>query len=402
MSRPLFSRRNLVRTLAISPVAFAVTSAARAQSSPEASPNATPASRIEGISSTSFGTVEGQPVDQYTLSNKNGIEVKILTYGAIIQSLMAPDRDGKLANIVLGFDNIDDYVAKSPYFGALVGRYANRIAKGAFTLDGKSYKLAINNDPNTLHGGVKGFDKQLYSGKESKAGDGVSLELSRTSPDGEEGYPGALTYSVTYTLTDKDELRMEYKATTDKTTVINLSNHSYFNLAGEGSGSVFDHTLQLNASNYTPVDETLIPTGEIAPVAGTPFDFTTAKLIGRDIRDGSDAQIVIGRGYDHNFVLDRPKGDVTSLQTAARVVDPASGRVLEMHTTQPGIQFYSGNFLDGTFAGTSGKVYRQGDAFALETQHFPDSPNQPSFPTTVLKAGETFQSTSVWTFSTEK
>lgn len=399
MSRPLVNRRSLVRSLAISPILLAAGSAAYAQSSPEASPNTTPAGTMGGVA---FGTVEGQPVDQYTLSNKNGIEVKILTYGAIIQSLMVPDRDGTLGNIVLGFDNIDDYVAKSPYFGALVGRYANRIALGKFTLDGTTYTLAINNDPNTLHGGVKGFDKQIYTAKESQSSDGVSLELSRVSPDGEEGYPGALTYSVIYTLTDKDELRMEYKATTDKTTVVNLSNHSYFNLSGEGSGSVFDHMLHLNASMYTPVDETLIPTGEIVPTSGTPFDFTTAKPIGQDIRDGSDPQIIIGRGYDHNFVLDRPKDDTTSLQLAARVADPASGRVLEMHTTQPGIQFYSGNFLDGTFAGTSGKVYRQGDALALETQHFPDSPNQSSFPTTVLKPGETFQSMSVWIFSTEQ
>lgn len=402
MYQPLVTRRSLVRSLAISPVFLAAASVASAQSStPEASPNATPAGTMNGKSSTSFGTVEGQPVELYTLTNKNGIEVKIMTYGAIIQSLKVPDRKGTLANIVLGFDNVDDYVTKSPYFGALVGRYANRIAKGKFTLDGKTYTLAINNDPNTLHGGKKGFDKQIYKAQESQASDGTSLELSRVSPDGEEGYPGTLTYSVTYTLTDKNELRLEYKATTDKDTVINLSNHSYFNLAGEGSGTVFDHQLQLKASHYTPTDKTAIPTGEIAPVAGTSFDFTTAKAIGRDIRDGKDPQIIIGRGYDHNWVLDRPQGDTTSLQLAARVVEPTSGRVLEMHTTQPGIQFYSGNFLDGTFAGTSQRVYRQGDALALETQHFPDSPNQPSFPSTVLNPGETFQSTSVWTFSTQ-
>lgn len=402
MFQPLVTRRSLVRSLAISPVLLAAASAASAQSStPEASPNATPAGTMNGKSSTSFGTVEGQQVELYTLTNKNGIEIKIMTYGAIIQSLKVPDRKGTLANIVLGFDNIDDYVAKSPYFGALVGRFANRIAKGMFTLDGKTYTLAINNDPNTLHGGKVGFDKHIYKAKESQASDGTSLELSRVSPDGEEGYPGTLTYSLTYTLTDKNELRLEYKATTDKDTVINLSNHSYFNLAGEGSGLVFDHQLQLKASHYTPTDKTAIPTGEIAPVAGTPFDFTTAKAIGRDIRDGKDAQIIIGHGYDHNWVLDRPKDDTTSLQLAARVVEPTSGRVLEVHTTQPGIQFYSGNFLDGTFAGTSQKVYRQGDALVLETQHFPDSPNQPSFPSTVLKPGETFQSTSVLTFSTE-
>lgn len=399
------SRRHLVHSAAVSPVLLALAAsgvAVHAQSStPQASPNATPASTIPGIASTSFGTVEGQPVEQYTLSNANGIEVTILTYGAIIQSLKVPDRDGTLGNIVLGFDNIDDYVAKSPYFGALVGRFANRIAKGTFTLDGNTYTLPINNDPNSLHGGDKGFDKHIYKAEQSKANDGVSLKLSRVSPDGEEGYPGTLAYSVTYTLTEKNELRLDYEATTDKDTVINLSNHSYFNLAGEGSGTIYDHQLQLNASHYTPTDKTAIPTGEIAPVAGTPFDFTTAKAIGRDIRDGKDPQIIIGRGYDHNWVLDRPEGDTTSLQLAVRVAEPTSGRVLEMHTTQPGIQFYSGNFLDGTFAGTSGKVYRQGDAIALETQHFPDSPNQPNFPSTVLKPGETFTSTTVWTFSTE-
>lgn len=338
--------------------------------------------------------------EQYTLANDNGMTVTILTYGAIIQSLTVPDKDGKPGNVVLGFDNPDDYATKSPYFGALVGRYANRIAKGQFTLDGQTYTLAINNDPNSLHGGTKGFDKQIYTARPFTAEDGPALELSRTSPDGEEGYPGALTYSVTYTLTGKNELKIDYHATTDKPTVVNLSNHSYFNLAGEGSGAITDHVLELNASHYTPVDETLIPTGEIAPVAGTPFDFTTAKAIGQDVRDGSDEQILIGRGYDHNFVLDRPDGDTSSLQLVARVQEPTSGRVLEVHSTEPGVQFYSGNFLDGTFAGTSGKVYRQTDAFALETQHFPDSPNQPDFPTTVLNPGEEFSSSTVWVFST--
>lgn len=338
--------------------------------------------------------------EQHTLSNDNGMAVTILTYGAIIQSLTVPDREGTPGNVVLGFNNLDDYVNLSPYFGAVVGRYANRIANGQFTLDGQTYTLATNNVPNSLHGGEKGFDKQIYSARPFVAEYGPALELSRTSPDGEEGYPGALAYSVTYTLTNTNALRIDYRATTDKTTVVNLSNHSYFNLAGEGSGSIVDHVLELNASNYTPVDESLIPSGDIVPVTGTPFDFTTAKAIGQDLRDASDGQIVIGRGYDHNFVIDRPAGD-RSLALVARVHEPTSGRVLEVHSTEPGVQFYSGNFLDGTFAGTSGKVYRQTDAFALETQHFPDSPNQPNFPTTVLNPGEEFTSTTVWTFSTE-
>ena len=406
-------RRTVLRGLAGVPVAaLALPAVARGQTpgaspaaSPQVSPAASPAATIPGITQSAFGTPTTQgaasPVEweQYTLTNDNGMAVTILTYGAIIQSLTVPDKNGDPANVVLGFDNTDDYATKSPYFGAIVGRYANRIAKGTFTLDGQTYTLPINNDPNSLHGGDTGFDKQLYAARPFTAEDGPALELSRTSPDGEEGYPGALTYAVTYTLTQDNVLRIAYTATTDKATVVNLSNHSYFNLAGEGSGSIVDHVLHLNASHYTPVDETLIPTGEIAPVAGTPFDFTTAKAIGQDLRDGSDAQIVIGRGYDHNFVIDRTAGD-TALALVARVEEPTSGRVLEVHSTEPGVQFYSGNFLDGTFAGTSGKVYRQTDAFALETQHFPDSPNQPDFPSTVLKPGETFTSTTEWRFST--
>jgi aldose 1-epimerase len=362
------------------------------------SPGATPAGTM-GLSGEPFGEVDGEQVERYTLTNANGMEVAILTYGGIIQSITAPDRDGAMANVALGFDNIEDYVAKSPYFGAIVGRYANRIALGQFTLEGETYQLAINNDPNTLHGGDKGFDKVIWTASEVESDDGQSLVLSYTSPDGEEGYPGTLDVSVTYTLTDANEIRIDYHATTDAPTVINLSNHSYFNLAGEGSGSIYDHELQLNASTFTPVDETLIPTGEIAPVADTPFDFTTAKPIGQDIRDGTSEQIVIGRGYDHNFVLDRDEGDDTSLVEAARVVEPTTGRVLEITTTEPGVQFYTGNFLDGTFAGTGGQVYRQGDAFCLETQHFPDSPNQPDFPSTELRPGEEFTSTTVYAFS---
>ena len=354
-----------------------------------------------GISVETFGEIEEGAVEKYTLTNVNGMEVSVLAYGAIIQSLKVPDRDGNLANVVLGFDSVQDYVDKSPYFGAVVGRFANRMARGAFELGGQSYKLAINDDPNTLHGGEKGFDKQIWVAEEFESPDGSGIVLSRTSPDGEEGFPGTLDVTVTYTLTEDNELRIDYAATTDALTVINLTNHSYFNLAGEGSGAIFDHELQLNASTFTPVSETLIPTGEIAPVAGTPFDFTTSKPIGRDLRDGSDVQIVIGRGYDHNFVIDRPSADDTSIIVAAVATDPGSGRVLTVSTDQPGIQFYSGNFLDGTFAGTSGSVYRQGDAFCLETQHFPDSPNRPDFPSTELAPGDTFNSTTVFAFSTQ-
>jgi len=354
-----------------------------------------------GIASELFGEVDGQPVERYTLTNANGMQVSILTYGATVQSIMVPDRDGTMGNVALGFDNIEDYDTISPYFGSIVGRYANRIAEGTFTLDGETYELAINNDPNTLHGGDEGFDNQIWMAAEVESADGPAVAFSHTSPDGEEGYPGTLDVTVTYTLTDSDEIRIDYAATTDAPTVINLSNHTYFNLAGEGSGSIYDHELQLNASNYTPVDETLIPTGEIAPVAGTAFDFTTAKPIGEGIRDASNEQIMIGLGYDHNFVLDRDAPDDTTMIQAAEVVDPASGRVMTVTTTEPGIQFYSGNFLNGAFGGPSGQAYRQGDGFCLETQHFPDSPNQPDFPTTELRPGEEFTSTTVYAFSTD-
>ena len=371
---------------------------AASQATPAA--GATPVAAA-GITSEPFGDVEGQGVDLYTLTNANGMEVKIMTYGGIVQSINVPDRDGQMANVALGFATLDEYVAGNPYFGCIVGRYGNRIARGTFTLDGKTYRLALNNGENTLHGGEKGFDKFVWGASQvPDVQDGVALKLSRVSPDGEENYPGTMMVDVTYTLTNTDELQIDYHATTDKATVVNLTNHTYFNLAGEGSGTVANQQLQLNASNYTPVDETLIPTGEIAPVAGTPFDFTTATAIGDRIRDGSSEQITFGRGYDHNFVLDRPSPDDTSMIVAGTVTDPESGRTMEIRTTEPGIQFYSGNFLDGTITGPSGKVYRQGDAFALETQHYPDSPNQPTFPTTVLQPDQEYTSTTVYAFST--
>ena len=353
-----------------------------------------------GISSEPFGEADGQPVDLYTLTNANGMEVKIMTYGGIIQSIRVPDRNGTMANVTLGYATLDEYLAAGnpSYFGCITGRYANRIARGTFVLGDQTYRLALNNGENSLHGGKKGFDKQVWAAEEVTGGDGVGLKLSRTSPDGEEGYPGNLAVDVTFTLTDDNELKFDYHATTDKTTVLNLTNHSYWNLAGDGVGSINDHQLQLMASNYTPVSATLIPTGEIAPVAGTPLDFTTPHAIGERVRDNFE-QLVFGRGYDHNFVLDRPSPDDTTMMLAARVVEPTSGRTLEISTTEPGIQFYSGNFLDATLIGAAGKMYRQGDGFALETQHFPDSPNHPNFPSTVLEPGQEFNSTTVYAFS---
>src|SRR6266542_2533667 len=352
------------------------------------------------ITKAPFGTLaDGTKVDVYTLTNSHRVEVKILTYGGILQSIRIPDRHHRFANVALGFDNLADYVAKSPYFGCITGRYANRIALGTFTLDGVVYHLPINNPPNSLHGGTVGLDKHIWATTPFRRGGEVGLVMKFTSPDGDQGYPGTLSATVTYTLTRSNEIRMEYRATTDKATVVNLTNHSYFNLAGEGSGDTYDHRLFLNADRYTPVDPTLIPTGEIAPVAGTPLDFTRPTAIGARIRDAFP-QLVIGRGYDHNWVLNRR--DTTSLVVAARVSEPRSGRVLTVLTTEPGIQFYAGNFLDGTLVGTSHRMYRQSDGFALETQHFPDSPNHPNFPSTVLRPGQLYQTTTVFQFSTTR
>jgi len=384
---------------------FAIISAAFSFAPRAAAQEGTPspvASPTSGgtITKEPFGTVDDKGVDRYTLTNANGMSIKILTYGGILQEINVPDNSGTMGNVALGFKTVDEYVKGSPYFGCITGRYANRIARGTFNLEGKRYFLALNNGTNALHGGVKGFDKQIWTAEEVNSADGVGLKLTYTSKDGEEGYPGTLDAAVTYTLTNDNEIKIDYLATTDAPTVVNLTNHSYFNLAGEGTGSILDHQLTLNASNYTPTDATAIPTGEIAPVAGTAFDFTSPHAIGERIRDGSDKQIVIGHGYDHNFVLDRPSPDDTSLILAATVTEPTTGRKMEVYTTEPGIQFYSGNFLDGTLVGTSGGVYRQGDGFALETQHYPDSPNQPDWPTTELKPGEQYQTQTIYKFST--
>ncbi|MEU7370455.1 aldose epimerase family protein [Streptomyces hygroscopicus] len=344
-----------------------------------------------------FGTLQdGTAVDRWTIENGR-TRLSVLSYGGVVQSLEIPDRHGRRANVSLGFADLDSYVANSPYFGALIGRYGNRIARGAFTLDGTTYQLPVNDGPNSLHGGDKGFDKHVWSVEPFRKGADVGLTLRRVSPDGEMGYPGTLTVRVDYTLTAAGDFRIDYQATTDKATVVNLTNHTYYNLAGEGSGSVYGHRLEIAAARYTPVDKTLIPTGELAKVAGTPFDFRRAKEIGRDIREAHQ-QVLYGQGIDHNFVLD--KGITSRPEHVLTVTEPESGRVMRIATTEPGVQFYTGNFLTGAFAGTSGRVYRQGDAFALETQHFPDSPNQPSFPSTVLRPGQTYRSTTVHSFST--
>ncbi|MEU8751625.1 aldose epimerase family protein [Streptomyces chartreusis] len=343
-----------------------------------------------------FGRLaDGTKVYSWSLAN-GGTRMKVLSYGGVVQSLEIPDRRGHYANVSLGFDNIEDYVAGSPYFGALIGRYGNRIGKGQFTLDGKAYQVNVNDGANSLHGGAKGFDKRVWDVEPFTKGSDVGLHLYYTSVDGEMGYPGTLKVKVTYTLTKYGDWRIDYAATTDKATVVNLTSHVYWNLAGEGSGTIENHELKIDASRYTPVDSGLIPTGELAPVAGTPFDFRRSKRIGEDLRDAHQ-QLLYGKGIDHNWVLD--KGISPRPEWIATLKDPSSGRTLRMASTEPGLQFYSGNFLDGTLVGTGGRTYRQGDALCLETQHFPDSPNKPSFPSTVLRPGQTYRSTTIHSFS---
>jgi aldose 1-epimerase len=349
-----------------------------------------------GVVKRVFGTMpDGKAVESFTITNANGIEVTAIPYGAIITSLKTPDRSGQRGDIVLGFDSLDGYLKEHPYFGAIVGRYGNRIAGGRFTLGGQTYTLAKNNGANSLHGGIKGFDKVLW---EAAPLGSNAVVFSRTSADGEEGYPGNLKVRVTYTLTDKNELIVDYFATTDKATPVNLTQHSYFNLSAGKSEDILGHELTINADRYTPVDATLIPTGELASVQGTPFDFRKPVAIGKRI-DADHPQLANGKGYDHNWVLNRTG---SGLQLAARVVDPASGRTLEVRTTEPGMQFYAGNFLDGTLKGKGGQVYKRRSGFCLETQHFPDSPNQPKFPSTTLKPGQEYRSQTVFTFGVNR
>ncbi|MBI1879877.1 MAG: galactose mutarotase [Chloroflexi bacterium] len=331
----------------------------------------------------------------YTLTNKTGAGAKITDYGGIVLSLDAPDRSGALGDVVLGFDTLEEYLRGNPYFGALIGRYGNRIANGKFSLKGIEYTLAQNHAPNSLHGGLKGFDKVFWDARPIDSSDGSALELTYLSPDGEEGYPGTLLVKVIYTFTPDNALRIDYSATSDKDTVVNLTHHSFFNLAGKGD--ILDHVLTLNADKFTPVDKTLIPTGELRPVAGTPFDFNQPTAIGLRI-DQADEQLKFALGYDHNWVLNNNDG---SLALAAHVFEPSSGRVMEVYTTEPGLQFYSGNFFDGSVTGKGGQIYEQRTGFCLETQHFPDSPNHPHFPSTVLKAGQIYTSTTIYKFSVE-
>lgn len=339
-----------------------------------------------------FGTLpDGTAVDIYTLTNKNGLKARITTYGGTLVSLEAPDRNGKLADILLGHDALDGYLSRktNPYFGTLVGRFANRIGGAAFTLDGVKYQLARNDGENTLHGGLKGLDAVIWKAEPVSTPEGPGLKLAYTSPDGDEGYPGSLACTVVYTLTDQDELKIAYEATTDKATPVNLTNHAYFNLAGQGEGDILGHELMLNANRYLEATAALIPTGRVLEVKGTPYDFTTPKLIGAEIA-------ATGTGYDNAFVL---RGQAGEMKLAARVYEPSSGRVMEISTTEPSIQFYTSNFLDGTISGKGGMIYKKHFGFCLETQHYPDSPNQPEFPSTILRPGQVFNSLTVHKFS---
>jgi aldose 1-epimerase len=351
-------------------------------------------------SRSAFGTLQnGQAVEAITLANSHGVKARVLAFGATLQSLIVPDRNGHPADIVLGFDDLNGYVHQTAHFGASVGRYANRIANGRFIIDGHTYQLAKNDGPNALHGGPMGFEKHLWTITNVKSGPIASVTLTYVSPDGDEGYPGTLTTTATYSLNEKNELSLEYRATTDKPTIVNLTNHSYFNLAGEGSNHpITEERLTIPANTITPVNNTLIPTGEFRPVAGTPFDFRTPHIIGERIRDGRDDQLAKGHGYDHNFVVTRaPTAD---LHLMARVEDPVSGRVMELLSNQPGVQFYSGNFLNAAIAGKSGHLYRQGDALALEPQVFPDTPNQPKLGSARLNPGQIYVDRIVYRFST--
>ena len=352
-----------------------------------------------GIEKAAYGQLpDGHTADLFTLRNANGMTAKITNYGGILTELIVPDKDGKMEDVTLGRDSLASYVENNPFFGALVGRYGNRIAKGRFTLDGKEYSLFINNMGNALHGGKKGFDKVLWTATPVD-GDEPALKLQYTAKDMEEGFPGNLAVTVTYTLQKDNALKIDYEATTDKPTVLNLTNHTYFNLTGGAKRDVMEHVLTLNADSLVAVDKTLIPTGKLIPVAGTPFDFTKPTAIGTRINDSTDTQIKYGGGYDHAWVLN---GGKSEMKQTATVYEPTSGRVMDVKTTEPAVQFYTGNFLNGKVTGREGFPYQKRYAFCLETEHYPDSPNQPSFPTTTLRPGETYKTTTIYTFSTRK
>jgi len=358
---------------------------------------APPAKGKHVMKKEAFGvTKDGTPVERYTMVNSHGMEVRAMTYGGIITNLRVADKSGKFDDVVLGFDDFAGYLNNKPYFGAIIGRYANRIAKGKFTLDGKEYTLAINNGPNSLHGGLKGFDKVVWHAEPFEKPGSLGIVFTYLSKDGEEGYPGNLNTKVTYTLTDNNELIFDYEATTDKATPVNLTQHTYFNLAGDGHGDILGHVLRMSALRFTPVDKDLIPTGELRSVDGTPLDFAQQTPIGLHIND-KDEQLVLAGGYDHNFVIDRT---TEGMALTARVEEPTTGRVMEVYTTEPAVQFYTGNFLDGTITGKHGHVYSKRTGFTLETQHYPDSPNHPEFPSTILRPGQTFHSRTSYKFLT--
>ncbi len=376
--------------------------AAVAVSSATATGRAVSPSGSKPVSKAAFGkTKDGTPVEIYTLTNRHGMTAKIMTYGATLTELIVPDRAGKPANVVLGFDKLEPYLAGTPYFGATIGRVGNRIAKGTFTLGGKTYHLATNNGPHHLHGGNVGFDKVVWRAAVIPAKDGQAVKFTHRSPDGDEGYPGTLDVTVVYTLTDSNELHLDYTATTDKPTPLNLTNHSYFNLAGEGNGLILDHVMMIAADSFTPTDDLLIPTGEIAPVKGTMMDFTTPTPLGARI---DKVPIAPPIGYDHNYVLRKAGGGgrgpgTGALTLAARVFEPKSGRTMEVRTTEPAIQLYTGNFLDGTIRNRNGVPYQKHAAFCLETQHYPDSVNHPNFPSTIIEPGQAYKSTTIYAFS---
>jgi aldose 1-epimerase len=386
---PVRSRRSVLTYLTLTAIVSLITADAIAQQRRPLLQRRRSAPALNWSKQTVGKTQDGKSAEEFTLSNGT-MSVKLLSYGALVSSIQTPDKSGKLGEITLGFDDFAGWEKNGPYFGVTTGRYANRIAGGKFTLDGKEYKLATNNGPNHLHGGIVGFNKRLWTGEPFQSSSGVGVRFRYTSPDGEEGYPGTLKCTVTYTLTSANELRIDYEATTDKSTHVNLTNHTYWNLAGRGSGTVLDHEIQINADRYLPVDDTAIPTGELAAVKGTPMDLTQPTKIGAKIKDVVGG----GGGYDHCYVLNPAKS--SELNFTARVHEPKSGRVMEIYTTEPGVQFYTGNFLDGSAAGAGNKQHY---GFCLETQHYPDTPNKPDFPTTALSPGKTFKSSTVHRFS---